>query len=146
MVLTNIMKITVKILMLLTLTFCFSCEEQGFSIKCSDCTTREPLDASLEIKIDASIAGYNTIIKIYEGNLEDSILYSSRQSNPNYFVVVPVALNKKYTVTATYHIGTNYYTAVDAATPRIKFDKNQCDDPCYFIYDKDIDLRLKYTK
>ncbi|HEX7493057.1 MAG TPA: hypothetical protein VF346_02465 [Bacteroidales bacterium] len=140
------MRITKKLFLFAILIFSFSCEEEVILVNCQDCISEEPSDTSLEIKLDASSTGYDTFIKIYEGNLEDSILYSSQQGNTFYSLKVPVAINKKYTVTATYHIHDNYYTAVDAATPRVKYDKNQCKDPCYFVYDKDIDLRLKYTK
>lgn len=146
------MRIARKLLLLAILVFSFSCEEEVTIVNCQDCVSEEPLNTSLEIKFDAGSNGNDTFIKIYEGNLEDSILYSSQQiyssqqSNTFHLLNVTVAINKKYTVTATYHIGDNYYTAVDAATPRVKYEKSQCDDPCYFVYDKVIDLRLKYTK
>ena len=142
----NIMKNTFRILILLTFAFFFSCEEQGAFIKCADCSAEEPVNTNLEIKLDLSSNGFYTLVKIYEGNLEDSILYNSQSTKANYSLKVPVAINKKYTVTATYYIPDNYYTTVDSATPRVKYEKNQCDDPCYFVYDKVVDLRLKYTK
>ena len=139
------MKNTFRILILLTFVFLFSCEKQGLFIKCSDCSAEEPLNTNLEIKLDLSSNGYYTLVKIYEGNLEDSILYKSQSTNVTYSLKVPVSINKKYTVTATYYIPDNYYTTVDSATPRVKYEKDQCDDPCYFVYDKVVDLRLKYT-
>ena len=145
MVLINIMKNTFRILILLTFAFFFSCEEQGLFIKCTDCISEEPVNTNLEIKLGLSSNGYYTLVKIYEGNLEDSILYTSQSTNITYFLKVPVVINKKYTVTATYYIPDNHYTTVDSATPRVKYEKDQCDDPCYFVYDKVIDLRLKYT-
>jgi hypothetical protein len=54
-----------------------------------------------------------------------------------------VTLNKKYTLTATYNIQDNTYVVVDSATPRVRFDKDKCDDPCYLVYDKKLDLSLK---
>jgi tartrate dehydratase beta subunit/fumarate hydratase class I family protein len=57
-----------------------------------------------------------------------------------------VTVNKKYTVSATYYINGNNYTVVDSATPRIKYNKDECDEPCYYVYNKVIDLRLKYTE
>lgn len=139
------MRIILKLFLLVILVLSFSCEEQGFFVKCADCTSEEPVNTNLEIKLDLSSNGYYTLINIYEGNLEDSILYTSQQTNITYFLKVRVAINKKYTVTATYFIPDNYYTAIDSATPRVKYEKDQCDDPCYFVYDKVIDLRLKYT-
>ena len=139
------MKNTFRILILLTFACLFSCEEQGTFVKCSDCISEEPSKTDLEIKLDLSRNGFYTLVKIYEGNLEDSILYSSQSTNATYSLKVHVAINKKYTVTATYNISGNFYTAVDSATPKVKYEKDQCDDPCYFVYDRILDLRLKYT-
>lgn len=143
MVLMKIMKITLKLLLFIVLLLCFSCEDQGLFVKCPDCTTDEPVKTDLEFKLDFSYGG--TLINIYEGNLDDSILiFSERIFDPPFSYNVSV--NKKYTATATYYTQNNEYIAVDSATPRVKYDKVQCDNPCYFIYDKVIDLRLKYTK
>ncbi len=140
------MRTTLKLLLLIILILSFSCEDKGFFIICADCTSEEPLTADLEIKLDVNYTSKNTVINIYEGNLEDSILYSSHYPPIANSLKVSVSLNKKYTVTATYNISDNYYTAIDSATPRVRYDEDQCTDPCYFVYDKSIDLRLKYTK
>jgi hypothetical protein len=150
MVLVTIMRKTIKLLFAATLILFFSCEDQGLIVKCPDCTTDEPVSTNLEVKLDqimefdASRTNINQI-NVYEGNIEDSVLYSSFQSSLSTYSI-PVTINKKYTVTATYLIKGNYYIAIDSATPRVRFEKSQCDDPCYFVYDRKIDLRLKYTK
>jgi hypothetical protein len=139
------MKTTFRILMLLTFAFFLSCEEQGLFVQCSDCTNSEPLKTNLEVKLDFANYGYETIINVYEGNIEDSIIYRSfSTSSAN--TEINVTLNKKYTLTATYYIPDDFYIAIDSATPKVKYEKSQCDDPCYFVYDKVVDLRLKYTK
>jgi hypothetical protein len=97
------------------------------------------------VKLDEGYNSSPTLINVYEGNLEDSVLYSSYETTET-LAIISVTLNKKYTVTANYHIADNYYIAIDSATPRVRYDKTQCNDPCYFVYDKDIDLRLKYTR
>jgi hypothetical protein len=141
-----------KILFLIVLVIFFSCEnqilfvnEQIFLVKCADCTAEEPLKANLEIKIDLNNSGTATVIKVYEGNLSDSILYATYNAHGT-GIPVAVLLNKKYTLTATYSIRDVFYIAVDSATPRAVFDKNQCNSPCYYVYDKVVDLRLKRTK
>jgi ribosome-associated translation inhibitor RaiA len=139
------MKILSKIILAIIILCCFSCEDRGLIVKCSDCLSEEPVDVVLDIKVDATHSSIETIIKVYEGNIEDSVLYSTLKTiNPNAYV--KVTLNKKYTVTATYKEQNDFYVAIDSATPRVRFEKSQCDKPCYFVYDKDIDLRLKYTK
>jgi hypothetical protein len=139
------LKITVRLFLYLILVFCFSCEEQGLIVNCKDCTEEEPEKTFLEVKKDKDYSGNLILINVYEGNLEDSILYTSQIST---FInsSISVTINKKYTVTGTYLINGNNYIVVDSATPRVKYNKDECDEPCYYVYDKVIDLRLKYTK
>jgi hypothetical protein len=133
-----------RLLFFLFMVISFSCEDQTFVIKCSDCIENEPVTAELTAKMDSKYY-YDTVVEIWEGNLEDSILVGSYSNYTTYFTQ-EVALNKKYTLTATYYVGDNKYVTVDSATPRVKYDKSQCDNPCYYVYDKECDLRLKYTK
>lgn len=134
-----------KILLLLFIVVLFSCEKPGLFVKCPDCVADEPLNTNLEVKLDPTSSGFVTQINVYEGNLEDSVLYYSYKTTGSQ-ASISVTLNKKYTVTATYYVGENYYVAIDSATPRVRYDKTHCDSPCYLVYDKNIDLRLKYTR
>ena len=135
------MRIIKIILVFLLISIGFSCEKQGLFVNCEDCITVEPIDTRLEILIDAGVSA-GAIITVYEGNIEDNIIYNTFKANGEKTSVV-VFLNRKYTVTANYLIDDKNYVAVDSATPRVNFDDMKCDDPCYFIYDFDIDLRLK---
>ncbi|HUX59457.1 MAG TPA: hypothetical protein VMV77_20965 [Bacteroidales bacterium] len=139
------MRIIRKFILFLILVFSFSCEEQGIFINCSDCVTEEPTKTDLEIKLDIGFYGAPKIINVYEGNLEDSVLYSSYEVSGTQ-KSIPVTINKKYTVTTTYIFPDKSYTAVDSATPRVRYSKDQCDDPCYFVYDRVCNLRLKYSR
>jgi hypothetical protein len=139
------MRIINKIFFVFILAFLISCEDQGVIIKCPDCLKDEPVNTDLSIKLDGQFFGQATLITVYEGNLEDSVIYTTLTTGYA-DATVNVSLNKKYTLTATYYKSDNYYITVDSATPKVRYDKTQCDDPCYFVYDKSIDLRLKYSK
>jgi hypothetical protein len=141
------MKRIKKTLFLIILVFSFSCEKQGLFVKCSDCTAEEPVTTELNVKLDDNTNSYGvpTLINVYEGNLEDNVLYHSYNVSGS-STTIPVSLNKKYTVTATYYISASIYVTVDSATPKVKYTRDQCNDPCYFVYDREIDLRLKHTK
>jgi hypothetical protein len=135
----------IKLVSIAAIMVLFSCEESGIITKCPDCTTEEPTTATLEVKLDLSFYSQTVKVEVYEGNIEDSVLFRT------VYVVrskteFEVPLNKKYTLTAKYYIPGDYYVAIDSATPKVKYDKDQCDDPCYFVYDRIIDLRLKSTK
>lgn len=138
------MRFLLRIISVIIIAFLFSCEEQGFMVKCHDCVLDEPVNTSIDVKLEWSNISFS-VVKLYEGNLEDNILIGT-------FDVIDgrldhkVALNKKYTLTSTYLINGDTYTAVDAITPRVRYNKEQCDDPCYFVYNKTADLRLKYVK
>ncbi len=133
-----------RTLVFLLLVVSFSCEDQTFIIKCADCTENEPVETELTAKLDSKYY-YQALVEIWEGNLEDSILIGSAIVYSDTFVQ-QVTMNKKYTITASYYVSDNKYIAVDSATPRVKYDKTQCDNPCYYVYDRKCDLRLKYTK
>ena len=137
------MKQIIRVIFLLILAVFLSCEKQGYIVNCSDCTTVEPSKTDLEIKLDNSYYLNSVKIDVYEGNLEDNVLYNSLSASVKN-TTISVTINKMYTVTATYYISNNYYIAVDSATPGVKYEKNQCNNPCYFIYDRKIDLRIKH--
>lgn len=126
--------------------FCFSCENmEPFVINCYECLSDEPEEAEIEIKVENIFYLAPTIIKVYEGNLEDNLLLETFSTSSE-SITSTLRLNKMYTITATYHIDGSYYTAVNSVTPRIKYDEEQCSEPCYYVYDRVINLKLKYTK
>jgi hypothetical protein len=137
------MRHIIRVIILLIFVVFLSCEKQGFIVNCSDCTTDEPTKTNLEIKLNDRYFLNTVKIDVYEGNLEDKVLYSSFAASTKN-TTISVTINKKYTVTATYYISGNSYFAVDSATPGIKYEKNQCNNPCYFVYDRQIDLRIKH--
>jgi hypothetical protein len=136
------MKIVFKIFFLAVIVICFSCEDKGWFTDCSDCTSNEPEKAILLIKLKETES--LVVINVYEGELEDSVLYGSTIFGGSEYNFT-VGLNKKYTVTATYNIEGNTYTAIDSATPKVRYTETQCEEACYFVYDRVVDLRLKYT-
>jgi hypothetical protein len=136
------MKTALRYFIFLFMITFFSCEKQVLFVNCSDCITEEPVKTDLAVKCDFNYSGGSVLINVYEGNLEDNVLYSSF-SVTGTKTTVPVTLNKKYTVTATYYIPGDYFITVDSATPMVKYTKDQCDNPCYFVYDRNIDLRLR---
>jgi hypothetical protein len=138
----RVMKSFSRMFFLVVIVICFSCEDKGWFTDCSGCTSNEPKEAILLIKLKDTESQVK--INVYEGELEDSVIYGSAVfwgSEYNF----TVGLNKEYTLTATYIIGGNTYTAIDSATPKVRFTETQCEEACYFVYDRVVDLRLKYT-
>lgn len=138
------MKKTLQILLFIGIALLFSCEDQGLFVICEDCLSNEPVSAELTAKVDPSLS-QSTVISLYEGTLEDSILIGTYNIYSGTFTQ-EVSINKQYTLTATYNISGKKYIAVDSALPRVRYDTKQCEEPCYFVYDRVCDLRLKFTK
>jgi hypothetical protein len=143
MVLRHYIKIISGTLIFLLMVILFSCEGIDLFINCSECTTEEPEIVYLDITVDARAGG--SLISIYEGNLEDSVLYFRfmTYSKSAYY---KVPLNRMLTLTARYQVDGNTYLAVNSVTPRVKYEEDRCTDPCYIIYDKSVDLKLKFAK
>jgi hypothetical protein len=139
MVLGNYIRIFSGALLFVGIALLFSCEEL-IIINCSECFADEPDETYIEIKLDVIASG--VYVKIYTGNLEDNIKFASYKTySKNSFYKVP--LNKSYTVTAEYIISGVSYIAVNKVKPRVTFSEEQCTDPCYYIYDKSVNLKLK---
>jgi uncharacterized CHY-type Zn-finger protein len=117
----------------------FSCEETLF-IDCSECSSEDPEEAFLTVKLSTEYG--ETDVTIYVGNLEENIVFNTYTSYSK-AIYCKVPVNKKYTLTAKYlYKGSTYFT-VNSVTPRVKFVEDRCEEPCYFIYDREVDLKLK---
>ena len=140
------MRASLKYLLLLTLMLLLSCDKSGLIVYCPDCVKDEPKSVILDIKVDKlDLISYKaTIVRIYSGNLEDSVLlitYNVSSTDLTY----KATLNKKYTLVAIYIKEGVTYTVVDSTIPRVRYEKNLCKEPCYFVYGKKVNLKLKYT-
>jgi hypothetical protein len=134
-----------KIIFLLVISLVFSCEKFRDFPGCPDCLKEEPTRAQLKFKFEPSYGVYIDL-KIYEGDISDSILIATtRISNYNPDYKINVALNKKYSATGTYEIENIKYIVVGATAIRVVYEKDRCTDPCYYVYNDIIDLRLKKT-
>lgn len=136
------MNYIIKILSLVLIMVTFSCEKGPLIVKCSECVSTEPLVAKIKVKL-SSVPNSNTSVNVYEGYVEDNILYASFR--PTYYddYNVDVTLNKMYTFVATYYSTTGTYYVTNSTIPRVKYETEQCTDPCYYVYNNVIDLRLK---
>jgi hypothetical protein len=142
--LTNKLKTYKAGLVFLLFILFFSCEDiEKYFVNCTDCTDIEPTEADLKIRLDSKFG--HTVINIYEGLLEDSVLFDSYTTTTDE-TSARVPINKTYTLTARYYNNQKYYYAVNSVTPRVVYEKDKCENPCYFVYDRVVDLRLKYIK
>ena len=129
----------------LIIVFAMSCKVDEYFPKCSECTVNEPYEAIIKCKIEWD-NHKGTLVQIWEGKLEDNILIASERVYSSSVYEGKVPLNRYYTITATYVIDNKTYVAVNSVLPKVKHTNNQCDEPCYFVYNNTVNLQLKYTK
>lgn len=142
MVLGNHKKKIIAAALYAIMVLVFSCEKPAV-INCSECASSEPVKAKLIIRLDEK---YNVEVNIYEGNVEDSLLYRSIFINQSEQFYEYVPLNRKYTVTAAYMADGIRYIAVNSVTPRVMLDEEICEEPCWYVYNNKVDMRLRYMK
>lgn len=138
----------------LAFSLLFSCENEELLrdisfIDCNKCTADEPFTAEIRIKLSDPYrfgsADEMILIDIFEGNLEDDVIFSSYQTSSNE-TSISLPINKKYTIRAAYYIDNETYFAVNSVTPRVKYNESSCDEPCYYTTPGSLNLRLKHTK
>ncbi len=138
----------------LVLTLFFSCENEEILrdisfIDCSKCTADEPFTAEIRIKLSDPYkfgsANEIVLIEIFEGNLEDDILFGAFQTSSNE-TAINLPINKKYSITATYYINNKSYIAVNSVRPAVRYNESSCDEPCYYTTPGSLNLKLKHTK
>ncbi|MCU0461699.1 MAG: hypothetical protein MUF36_06765 [Bacteroidales bacterium] len=140
MVLVNYKRAVSGSAFFLLMAILFSCDEVLF-VNCSECVTDQLEEAYIKISHDLNTSGVD--ITIYSGNIKDSVIFGSYRTfgKTSYFRVL---LNNCYIVTAEYNIEGKRYVAVNTVMPKVTLEEEQCNDPCYFVYNRDVDLRLKY--
>ncbi|HOW40521.1 MAG TPA: hypothetical protein PL123_08255 [Bacteroidales bacterium] len=140
------MKNIFKIFSILALAVVFSCEDSKYNTNCDECDETEPVEVVISAQLSNPHPENGVIVKLYEGKLEDKVLYDSAKIFFTTKFERRVPPNKTYTATATYIIDGKEYTITDSTTPRVKYTEDLCDNPCYFTYNKKLNLRYKYIK
>lgn len=111
-------------------------------VQCDDCTAEDPIEATVTIKLSENLNLIKIEVKVYEGDLDDDILFYTGNGFNNLKLKLPI--NKKFTFVAIYSMQKGVYNVVDSTTPKVRFEKDQCEDPCYYIYDNTVNLELRY--
>lgn len=134
-----------SILTALFMILLLSCEE-GIIIDCNNCYTGPLEYVSLKINITGrNYIPSNALITLYEGSVEDSVILMQYYIQGSTTITTYDALlYKNYTATLEFNIGGQDYVTVDATYPQARYEESACNEPCYYVYDNVLDLRLRY--
>jgi hypothetical protein len=130
----------------LTVLILFSCEE-GYLTDCGECSREYPVQSTLRVLLwNPDITIQNARVTLYEGTIEDSLVIQYYDLDLFSSVVTfDAILFKDYSATLEFNSEGQKYITTGAARPRVRYDETSCDEPCYYVYDNVIDLRLRYN-
>lgn len=123
----------------------FSCE-QSHMTDCRECNPEYPVQPVLKILYrNPETIPLNPKVTLFEGAIEDSIIIRNFYiEEPVSFLTFNAILYKDYSATLEFIFEGQKYIATGAACPKVRYDESSCDEPCYYVYDNVIDLRLRY--
>ncbi len=137
---------TLAVIVLMTLP-ATSCEDNFLLfVDCSECFATDPSETVVTIKLQYSPrpGSSNSYLNIYSGPDTDAPLIRSFQPQWGRDITVTLAVNRTYTFEMLYNSEDKSYRSVTARRLTVKKTENLCDDPCYYVPNRTIDLRLKY--
>ena len=129
----------------LLLLLLLSCEE-GYITDCNECYASDNYNVVLYIRYrNLEAVPGNPIVTLYEGNVSDSLVLEKYYITDPYSVTRYYAmLHKDYSATLEFILDGQKYIITGAACPRVRYDETTCEEPCWYLYDNVIDLRLRY--
>jgi hypothetical protein len=124
-----------------------SCYDQIFPlIDCENCLTEEPVLTQIRVEVlpsqNLQLFG-GVIINVYEGDdTTGTKIHSYLPVDDN--STVDVAPNRTYTFEAIFKLDGRTYRTIDSARPAVKYSESECDEPCWYVYNNKVNLKLKY--
>lgn len=127
------------------LTLLLSCED-SFVSDCSECYPEGVPRAQLKILYrNPDRIPINPKVTLYEGAVENGIIINQYFIEEGVsFIEVDAILYKDYSATLEFNFDGRKYITTAGACPKVGFDNSSCEEPCYFLYDNILDLRLRY--
>lgn len=123
----------------------FSCEE-GSLTDCGECYSGSDYNVDLNIVFrNPERVPVNPVVTLYEGNISDSIIISrTRIIDPYSYMYHHAILYKDYSATLEFTYDGRKFITTASACPKVRYDETTCEEPCYYVYDNILDLRLRY--
>lgn len=123
-----------------------SCEENIVK-DCRDCYPGRIETASLIIKYGSTdYIPVNPKLTLYEGAVEDGIILAEYSIDDHFLSFsYDALLYKDYTATLEFTLDGRKYITTAGACPQLGYDDTSCEEPCWFVYNNTLDLRLRYN-
>lgn len=110
--------------------------------KCSECYTEEPSHTWVDLNVTINAENPEVPITIYVGPPENEVIYSYDLANETPYKV-KVENETAYTVKAEYRVDGRSRIVFNKIKTKIFYDYESCSEPCYWVSDKTVNLRIK---
>jgi len=111
-------------------------------VDCSECYTDKPKYGEIEVILTINNENPEVFITLYEEEFnEANAIYTGVIQTST--TRLTLRTNKEYVVKAEYLKDGRSYHVINRAKLKTKRDYETCSDPCYYIIDKSVDLRIK---
>ena len=120
------------------------CSDSFFGyLDCSQCYYDAPLYYFLDIDVTITHEQPYVPIRVYAGDYRDAeILVEDTARSSRHSIYLRV--DRDYTVEATYSDLGRAYIAIGGTRIRTRLETESCGEPCFLVYDNNIDLRKRY--
>ncbi len=116
-------------------------EDWALNVDCGDCYGFKPDSAELIINLTINAENDSVPLAFYLGDYEDGIIDWLDTATTEKFYLYS-AMDKNYTVRATYTSGNQTIMAFDGDKMFLQDAGDQCGSPCYIVKGGIFDLRL----
>jgi hypothetical protein len=112
-------------------------------VDCSTCYTDIPIYSEQLIRVSIDNETPEVFITVYEGPWEKGNVEFTFTMFENEQTVV-LRTDKHYTLRAEYTKNGRTYYVINGCILKVLEDYDSCDEPCYYVRHRSVDLRLKF--
>ena len=141
----NIHSVIKSLVLFSVMTVFASCEEMSLP-PCEECYEDAPTEVTIDITLFNKYIAQCDITPVIEIFDDDNkiLITSFTATSDCHSPSLPV--DRRYIFSASFRINGKTYYASDSVTPKIKYNKSECEYSCYYIQNKEVNLALKYIE
>lgn len=129
-------------LALLLVHACIS-EQLGKEVDCADCYPFRPAEEQVTLQLTMNEVNREIPLVIYRDNIDNGFVeFRDTATASTHYIWL--ATEQEYAVKAVYRKDGETVHAIDGCELEMEKISSQCDTICWFVRDKQLDLRLKY--
>lgn len=122
-----------------------TCETDDFDmeeIDCADCFEEKPETSYLLIRYSQEVN--DTVrVEIFRGYVDQSMMEWSGYAFESPLFLYSTPVDNYYSVKLTYTVDSSKISVIDAGVLETEYIRNYCENNCYIIKGREMDLRLK---